>query len=295
MGLTIVADEHGAERNGSRAMPSETAELTELEARVAAYYGGMGLVERIEEDLERGGFDGGDPAPSGQRLYGSFHIGGAEAVERILDALPPLEGRAVLDIGCGVGGAVRALARRGAAARGVDLTPEFIGAARALSRMVGADPSIFTVGSALDLPYRDRAFDHALMLHVGMNIADKRRAMAEAARVIRPGGTFAVYDVMRLGPGAVAEPLPWSESAAISFPGTPDEYLAAAAPWFTESARTAHVGAGVAFIDTLTGPNPPRPISEPMAGKLRSLARALRDGVLAPVEIFLTRRDSPRD
>ena len=275
-----------------------TAEISAIEARVAAYYGGMGLVERIVEDLERGGFDGGDPAPEGPRLYGSFHLGGAEAVERLIAAMPPLEGTAVLDIGCGVGGAVRALARRGAMVRGVDLTPAFIETARALSRMVGGDPEVFTLGSALDLPYRDRAFDHAVMLHVGMNIADKPRAMAEAARVIRPGGTFAIYDILALGPGALtspitgprAQPMPWGEEGETSFLDTAEGYLAAAAPWFDARARIDRTGEGIAFLDPLIGPAPPRPISEAMRAKLAALSKALRAGRLAPVEMLLTRR-----
>ena len=262
----------------------------EHEARVAAYYGAMGLVEKIEGDLARGGFDGADPGPDGPPLDGSFHIGGAEAVERLLDAMPPLDGRAVLDIGCGVGGAARALARRGAVARGVDLTPEFIAAARALSRMVGGDPGIFATGSALALPYRDRAFDHAVMLHVGMNIADKPRAMAEAARVLRPGGTFAIYDILRVGPGTPPDPLPWSDGSALSFPETAEAYLAAAGAHFTEAARVARAGEGVAFLETLAGPAPPRPISEAMRAKLANLLGAMRDGLLAPVELILTRR-----
>ncbi|WP_233712976.1 class I SAM-dependent methyltransferase [Amaricoccus solimangrovi] len=270
-------------------MEAETVELSGVEARVAAYYGGMGLVERIEEDLGRG-FDG-DLSPEGARLYGSFHVGGAPAVERLLDAMPPLEGRAVLDIGCGVGGAVRALARRGAFARGVDLTAEFIAVARDLSRMIGADPGIFAVGGARALPYRDRAFDHALMLHVGMNIADKRGAMAEAARVIRPGGTFAIYDIMRAGPGPIAEPQPWSDGPESSFAETPEAYLAAAAPWFTEAARVERREEGVAFVAALLSPAEPRPVSEAMRGKLVNLAAAFRAGTLAPVELTLIRRD----
>lgn len=269
-------------------MATETSELSEVEARVAAYYGGVGLVERIEEDLGRG-FNG-DLSPEGARLYGSFHIGGAEAVERLLDAMPPLAGQAVLDIGCGVGGAVRALARRGARAWGVDLTPDFIAAARKLSRMIGADPDVFEVGSALSLPFRDHAFDHAIMLHVGMNIADKSAAMAEAGRVIRPGGTLAIYDIMRVGPGAVTDPLPWAGDARTSFLDSPGTYATLAAPWFSEGARIARGDEGIAFLEALTDPAEPRPISEAMRAKIANLDAAFRSGALAPVEMILTRR-----
>jgi len=46
----------------------------------------------------------------------------------------------------------------------------------------------FRQGSALDMPFGDASFDLATLIHVGMNIADKHRLMAEAARVLPSGG-----------------------------------------------------------------------------------------------------------
>ena len=51
------------------------------------------------------------------------------------------------------------------------------------------------------MPFDDSAFDRAMMLHVGMNIADKAALMREAARVLEPGGLFCVYDMMRVRQG----------------------------------------------------------------------------------------------
>ena len=71
--------------------------------------------------------------------------------------------------------------------------------------------------SALALPFSDggtggeAGFDAAYVMHVGMNIADKPRMMAEAARVLRPGGKLVVYDVMTQREGPVTYPLPWSD------------------------------------------------------------------------------------
>src|SRR3546814_3455016 len=114
----------------------------------------------------------------------------------------------LLDIGCGLGGAARHFARAcGCTVTGVDLTPEYVAVAEALTRMVGqADRVAFRAGSALDLPFEAASFDAATLLHVGMNIPDKDRLCAEAARVLKPGGVFGVYDGMRVGDGALTFP-----------------------------------------------------------------------------------------
>src|SRR5690606_32008034 len=114
--------------------------------------------------------------------------------------------------------------RTGARVTGVDLTPDFVETARSLTETVGLSAD-FVVGSALDLPFADAAFDLATLIHVGMNIPDKPRLFAEAARVLVPGGAFAIYEVMRFG-AHPAFPLPWAADASSSFLETPDGYLA---------------------------------------------------------------------
>ena len=85
----------------------------------------------------------------------------------------------------------------------------------ALSQRVGmADTVSFRQASATALPFADASFDGATMLHVGMNIADKRAVFAEVRRVLKPGGVFAIYDAMRQSDGAFAYPVPWSSEPA---------------------------------------------------------------------------------
>src|SRR3546814_2226143 len=91
--------------------------------------------------------------------------------------------------------------------------------------MVGqADRVAFRAGSALDLPFEAASFDAATLLHVGMNIPDKDRLCAEAARVLKPGGVFGVYDVMRVGDGALTFPVAWAATAGTSFVADPATY-----------------------------------------------------------------------
>jgi SAM-dependent methyltransferase len=198
-----------------------------VEARVAAHYGAAGLHERIMERLAEAGVAADAVTAEHLKAVDEFHIGGAEATAALLDQLEVGPGTRVLDVGCGIGGPARTIAARtGARVTGIDLTPDFVEAARRLTATVGLKAD-FVVGSALDLPFADAAFDLVTLLHVGMNIADKPRLFAEVARVLAPGGTFGVFDVMLFGTHP-AFPLPWANDAASSFVETPDEYLATA-------------------------------------------------------------------
>jgi SAM-dependent methyltransferase len=108
--------------------------------------------------------------------------------EAVLDVLPLPAGAAVLDAGCGTGALAAAVAARDAAARitGVDVSPAFVAAARAqvpAARVLAADVT--------RLPLRDAAFDAAFSLLVLQFVPDRAAAMAEMARVTRPGGLVA--------------------------------------------------------------------------------------------------------
>ena len=190
-----------------------------VEDKVAAHYGRGGLIERIRAGLAAAGADLDNPSPEALKPVDEFHIGGVKATDELLGQIEIPAGAAALDIGCGLGGTARLIAARtGAAVTGVDLTPEYVETARALSAMAGVGGVSFHVGSALALPVPDAAFDLATLLHVGMNIEDKARLMTEARRALKPGGTFAVYEVMR-GPDAsdLVHPLPWAETPDFSF------------------------------------------------------------------------------
>ena len=96
-----------------------------------------------------------------------------------------LAGRRVLDIGCGTGRFLAQLAEV-AKAWGVDPSPEMLEVAR--SRVGSAG---LKLGSAEQLPFKDGWFERATMWLVA-HLVDRPRAFAEAARVLEPGGRFAV-------------------------------------------------------------------------------------------------------
>lgn len=91
----------------------------------------------------------------------------------------------MLDIGCGTGRFLAQLAEV-AKAWGVDASPEMLDVAR--TRVSGAG---LKLGSAEELPFKDRWFERATMWLVA-HLLDRPRAFAEAHRVLAPGGRFAV-------------------------------------------------------------------------------------------------------
>jgi SAM-dependent methyltransferase len=98
-----------------------------------------------------------------------------------------LAGRRVLDVGCGTGRLALALAERGAKVWGVDPSEPMLAKARAVAgRRVG-----FKLGTAEALPFKDGWFDRAV-LRLVVHLVDRRRALPELARVLRPGGRAVV-------------------------------------------------------------------------------------------------------
>jgi SAM-dependent methyltransferase len=183
---------------------------------------------------------------------------------------------------------------------GVDLTPDFIATARALSRMCGMDDRVrFETASALALPFADASIDGAMMLHVGMNIADKPGLMREIARVLVPGGAFVVYDVMQTGPAGPAFPVPWAETSEGSALTGPDTYRAAAASaGFQVEAEVDRREAALDFFERIRAQaeaaGPPRIGLHTLLGptvreKTANMIAALKAGAIAPTLMVLRR------
>lgn len=121
-----------------------------------------------------------------------------EAIEhRLLGALlGDVTGRAVLDAGCGDGTFALELARRGAAVAGVDADGDMIAQARETARATGFLVR-FEAGRIEALPFPDASFDAVVAVTVLCLIADPARAMAEMARVLKPGGILVVGELGR--------------------------------------------------------------------------------------------------
>lgn len=194
--------------------------------RVASHYSeDIKLADAIAGKLRSVGKDLSKLSTADLAIVDEFHIRGRKATLELGEKMNLSVGSHVLDIGSGLGGPARTLAERyGCHITGIDLTQAFCDAATAMSDWVGlGDRVSFKQGDATNLPFENQAFDAAMTIHVAMNIAAKDKMYAEASRVLKPGGVFAVYDVLQGEGGEVLYPVPWAREPSISHVATTGE------------------------------------------------------------------------
>lgn len=156
-----------------------------------------------------------------------FHIRGRVATIDLARDLIIDRNMRVLDVGCGLGGASRYLAREfGCNVTGLDLNPDYCRVAVDLTRRMGLDSLVsFQQGDAVTLPFPDGSFDIVWTQHAAMNIPDKARLYSELWRVLKPGGRLAMYDILAGPGGEVYFPVPWARESSISFLLTSQQLL----------------------------------------------------------------------
>ena len=154
------------------------------------------LLERLWGEHVHLGYYGSPPRPRDFReakedfVHALVHWSG-------LDQLPP--GSRVLDVGCGIGGSARILARDyGFDVLGISISP---GQIQRASELTQAGLSCrFAVMDALALELPDQTFDAVWSVEAGPHMPDKQRYADELLRVLRPGGLLAVADWNRRDP-----------------------------------------------------------------------------------------------
>ena len=141
-----------------------------------------------------------------------FHVRGRKAtIELARDAgLGP--DMHVLDVGSGVGGPSRYIAREyGCRVTGIDLTEEYCLVAQMLAQRIDLSNLVtYRQGDACALPFPDAAFDVVWTQHTAINISDKITLYQEMFRVLKNGGTLAIYDILAGSVGPIHFPVPWA-------------------------------------------------------------------------------------
>ena len=183
----------------------------------------------------------------------------SDAEARIAAILAEVGARDVLDIGCGDGGLARALAARGHAVTGLDPAEAAIAAARAR-----VPEARFVVGAAEALPFAKASFDACVFLNAlhHVPVPNMRTALAEALRVLRPGGAVVIVEPLAEGPFfEVMRPVEDETAirrAAIAAIDAVRATGAASGPAPVTWARPTPVADLDAFIETLARVDPAR-------------------------------------
>lgn len=124
--------------------------------------------------------------------------GGEGNVDRMVRGID-LDGKRVLDIGCGIGGPAFALARKyGAHVTGIDLEPQLIERAKRRAATLGlASKTDFRAVSPGPFPFADGSFDVVFTSGALTQTEDKAGIVAECRRVLKPGGVLTCYDWLK--------------------------------------------------------------------------------------------------
>jgi len=268
-----------------------------IEEQVARHYTHGSLEKAILAALIAAGKDIDTLTASDLAPIDEFHFGWLPATIELGRSLRIEPQMHLLDVGCGIGGPARYLAETyECRITGVDLTDEFVEVARALTDRCGLDDRIdFHQASALALPFDEGSFDAAYMIHVGMNIEDKHTLFAEVWRVLKPGGRFVVYDIMRVGDAPLNYPMPWAMNKETSFVETPGFYnKTLSAAGFEIQAKNSRRDLAIKIVREMqakaAAEGPPvlsgQIIMGPTAKQRLAIAfEALENGIIEPIEI----------
>ena len=183
------------------------------------HYASAGLRDRVNTALQQAGLGSGRIEWPQLAQLDQFHSRGVEAVQELAKVLGAKAGDSVLDLGSGLGGPSRFLAATvGCHVTGVELTKDYVAISNDLTERTGLSGNVTAIeGDASKLPFEDETFDHAWTIHVSMNIQDKQAFYQGVHRVLRPGGRFAFYDVLKGTNEPAIYPTPWAPAPELSF------------------------------------------------------------------------------
>lgn len=169
------------------------------------------------------------------------HYGGLAANDALAQAAGVRRGMRIADFCAGLGGPARYLAHRyNVDVTGIELTPARVACAADLTRRVGLQERVrILAGNVMAAPLADASMDAVVSQEALLHVPDTGRALAEACRILRPGGCLAFTDWTLYAPLSEADAaLLWDGLAAQDLQ-TPESYeTLLRAAGFADIART---------------------------------------------------------
>ena len=199
--------------------------MNDVDERVSGHYGWPGLMEAIESEIRRNGIEPEDVTVAQLAPVDNYHAFRLAGTVALANAAGISAADRVLDVGGGIGGPARQLAVRfGCSVTVVDVTADYCAVGETLTRWTHlTDRVSFVHASALDMPFDGASFDIVWTQHASMNISDKDGLYREVARVVRPGGRFAFFDILAGPNQPIHFPVPWAADPSVSFLSSPSD------------------------------------------------------------------------
>lgn len=139
----------------------------------------MGLLQKISERFDE---------ISHTEIVSSYVDENNPQLQELLDYFGNVNGKKILDVGCGKGKFARSLIARGAKVTGIDLSPKLI---KYTKDIKGGE---FLIGTATDLAFVNEEFDYVYSVEVIEHIPDYKKAIKEMVRVLKKDGKICIID-----------------------------------------------------------------------------------------------------
>ena len=200
-----------------------------INKEIKMHYASPGLYERIVQGLKAFGKSPASVDLDDLAALDEFHLRGPAATRELIEILDVGDDAHVLDVGSGLGGPARRLAKAtGCRVTGIDLSEDYCAVGNKLTGWLELSERVLVEsGDATRLErFAPSSFDAAWTIHVGMNIEDKDSLYANVAHVLKPGAPFVLFDILSAGSEKPHYPAPWAATPEQSFLANADEMSA---------------------------------------------------------------------